>query len=182
MSNESFQPSILPAFAPAEADHPGSRRRSIAAVFAGLLSIFAVTTATDVVLHATGVFPPLDAPPMSGGLFLLAFAYRFLYDVAGSYLTTARASSAHAPRPRSRLNRRRVEPGGGHRDVECGPGLVRSRSRGERGAVRVVGGLPFRIASATGDISQREVNTVDRASVSVASTSAVTRATFWRIP
>jgi hypothetical protein len=61
--------------------------RSIGAVAAGLVSIFAVTTATDVVMHATGVFPPTSAPPMSSALFLLAFAYRFVIDVAGSYLT-----------------------------------------------------------------------------------------------
>lgn len=65
--------------------------RRIGAVLAGLVSIFAITTATDVVMHQTGVFPPVDAPPisgrMSGRLFLLAFGYRFLFDVAGSYLT-----------------------------------------------------------------------------------------------
>jgi hypothetical protein len=85
MINESFEPSVLPAVAP-----PGraaSLGRSVGAVFAGLIAIFAVTTAADVVLHATGVFPPLDGPPMSSALFLVAFAYRFVFDVAGSYLT-----------------------------------------------------------------------------------------------
>jgi hypothetical protein len=61
--------------------------RSIGAVAAGLVAIFAVTTATDLVMHATGVFPPAGATPMSGALFLLAFAYRVVYDVAGCYLT-----------------------------------------------------------------------------------------------
>jgi hypothetical protein len=70
----------------------GSRRprlvlRRIGAVLAGLVAIFAVTTATDLVMHLTGVFPPPDALPMSGRLFLLAFGYRFVFDVAGSYLT-----------------------------------------------------------------------------------------------
>ena len=41
----------------------------------------------EVALTTAPVFPPLDAPPMSGRLFLLAFAYRFVFDVAGSYLT-----------------------------------------------------------------------------------------------
>jgi hypothetical protein len=61
--------------------------RRIGAVLAGLVAIFAVTTATDVVMHLTGVFPPSYAPPMSTALFLLAFGYRFVFDVAGSYLT-----------------------------------------------------------------------------------------------
>ena len=66
-----------------------SRRvlRRIGAVLGGLVAIFAVTTATDVVMHLTGVFPPMDAPPMSGPLFLFAFGYRFVFDVGGSYLT-----------------------------------------------------------------------------------------------
>ena len=59
--------------------------RSVGAVFAGLVALFAVTTATDVVLHATGVFPPWGQP-MSDGLFLLATAYRIVYGVAGCYL------------------------------------------------------------------------------------------------
>jgi hypothetical protein len=61
--------------------------RRIGAVAAGLVAIFAVTTATDVVMHLAGVFPPMDAPAMSGPLFLLAFAYRLVFDVGGCYLT-----------------------------------------------------------------------------------------------
>jgi hypothetical protein len=64
-----------------------SRLRSIGAVFAGLITIFVVTTVVDVVLHAAGVFPPMDGPPMSDGLFALAFGYRFVIDVGGSWLT-----------------------------------------------------------------------------------------------
>jgi len=69
-----------------ETHRPRRMLRSIGAVFAGLLAIFAVTTATDVVLHATGIFPPWGQP-MSDRLFLLATAYRIVYGVAGSYLT-----------------------------------------------------------------------------------------------
>jgi len=61
--------------------------RSVGAVAGGLVAIFAVTTAVDAVLHATGVFPPFGAPPMSDALFLLAFAYRVVIGVAGSGLT-----------------------------------------------------------------------------------------------
>jgi hypothetical protein len=72
---------------------PRQLLRRIGAVLAGLVAIFAVTTATDAVLHLTGVFPPMDAPPMSDALFLLAFAYRFVYDVAGCYLAARLAPS-----------------------------------------------------------------------------------------
>jgi hypothetical protein len=85
MNTETFQPSVISTEAPTR--RPSSMRGSIGAVVAGLVAIFAVTTATDLVLHATGVFPALGAPPMSDALFLLAFAYRFVFDVAGSYLT-----------------------------------------------------------------------------------------------
>lgn len=83
MSTAEALPSSLP--------HP--LLRSAGAVLAGLVVIFAVTTATDVIMHEGGVFPPADAPPMSGALFLLAFGYRFVFDVAGCYLTAHLAPS-----------------------------------------------------------------------------------------
>jgi hypothetical protein len=61
--------------------------RRIGAVAAGLVAIFAATTAADIVMHAAGVFPPVGAPPMSSALFLLAFAYRVVFDVGGCWLT-----------------------------------------------------------------------------------------------
>jgi hypothetical protein len=61
--------------------------RRVGAVLAGLAAIFAVTSVTDAIMHAIGVFPPVGAPAMSSALFLFAFAYRFVFDVAGSYLT-----------------------------------------------------------------------------------------------
>jgi hypothetical protein len=64
---------------------PRRRWRSIGAVVAGLLAIVVLSTATDMVLHATGVFPPFGQP-MAGALFLLATAYRIVYGVAGCYL------------------------------------------------------------------------------------------------
>jgi hypothetical protein len=83
--SETFQPSVISAATPAR--RPRRALRSIGAVAAGLVSIFAVTTAADAVMHATGVFPPAGAPPMSSALFLLAFAYRLVIDVAGCTLT-----------------------------------------------------------------------------------------------
>ena len=61
--------------------------RSIAAVIAGLLIIFALL-GNDVVLHATGIFPPWFQP---GLLWVLALAYRCVYAVLGCYITPARA-------------------------------------------------------------------------------------------
>ena len=60
--------------------------RSIGAVIAGLLFIVILSTLTDVVMHATGIFPPWFTY-MDGSLFLLALAYRSLFSVLGCYLT-----------------------------------------------------------------------------------------------
>lgn len=60
--------------------------RRIGAVLAGLVVIFVLTTAVDVALHATGVFPPLGEP-MRDALFILATAYRIVFAVLGCYVT-----------------------------------------------------------------------------------------------
>ena len=60
--------------------------RSLGAVVAGLLIIFALSLATDVVMHATGVFPPWFQP-MTGPLWVFALGYRSVYAVLGSYIT-----------------------------------------------------------------------------------------------
>ncbi len=60
--------------------------RSVGAVLAGLLFVIIITTATDALLHATGIFPPWGKP-MSDSLFLLAFAYRIVYGIVGGYIT-----------------------------------------------------------------------------------------------
>jgi hypothetical protein len=59
--------------------------RSIAAVMAGLLIIFALSLGTDALMHATGIFPPWFQP-MATPLWLLALAYRSVYAVLGSYI------------------------------------------------------------------------------------------------
>jgi hypothetical protein len=64
----------------------GSMVRSVGAVLAGLVAIFVLSIATDIVLHAAGVFPPLGQP-FSDRLCLLATSYRVVYAVIGSYLT-----------------------------------------------------------------------------------------------
>jgi hypothetical protein len=59
--------------------------RSVGAVFAGLLLIVVLSLGTDVLLHATGVFPGWGKP-MPDSLFLLATVYRIIFSVAGCYL------------------------------------------------------------------------------------------------
>ena len=65
--------------------HPRRVLRRIGAVLAGALAVIILSIGTDVVLHATGVFPPWGQP-MVNALFLLATAYRIIYGVAGSYI------------------------------------------------------------------------------------------------
>jgi hypothetical protein len=66
-------------------------RRSVLAVLAGLIANVVLSTATDLVLVAAGVFPPLsefgDPAHFSDSLLLLALAYRTLFGVLGCYLT-----------------------------------------------------------------------------------------------
>lgn len=71
----------------------GGWPRSIWAVVAGVLVNF-IAAPVDAVLHATGVYPPVDAPPMSDGLFGVAFAYRIALAVAGGW-ATARLAPAN---------------------------------------------------------------------------------------
>jgi hypothetical protein len=60
--------------------------KSIGAVLAGLLTVVVLSVGTDVVLHATGVFPPWGQP-VGGRLLLLATVYRTIFSVAGAYIT-----------------------------------------------------------------------------------------------
>jgi hypothetical protein len=60
--------------------------RSSWAVLAGVLGIIVVTTLVDIVLHGTGVFPPMNEP-INDSLALLATSYRVLIGVGGAWLT-----------------------------------------------------------------------------------------------
>ena len=55
-------------------------------MLAGFFATFFLSVATDLVLHAAGVFPPWGQP-MSSALFVLATVYRTIYTVAGGYIT-----------------------------------------------------------------------------------------------
>jgi hypothetical protein len=61
-------------------------KKSIWAVVAGVLFILILTTLVDIVLHATGVFPPMDQP-INDTLALLATSYRIVITVGGAWLT-----------------------------------------------------------------------------------------------
>ena len=74
------------------ASSPRSLPRSIGAVFAGFLTVAVLSTLTDKVLHATGVFPP-EGQPMAEAQWCLAIAYRLLYTIAGGMVTAALAPS-----------------------------------------------------------------------------------------
>lgn len=60
--------------------------RRIGAVLAGLIVIFALSTAVDVVLHATGFYPPWGAP-MNNVHAAVATAYRIVISIFGCWLT-----------------------------------------------------------------------------------------------
>lgn len=60
--------------------------RSILSVFAGLVAIFALTTAVDIALHAAHFFPAWGEYTTSGPL-AVASGYRFIISTAGCYLT-----------------------------------------------------------------------------------------------
>ena len=84
-----------------EAIRPQPSRRILrraGAVFAGVGLIFILDLGLDLIMHATGVFPPW-LQPMSTGLWLLAVAYRAIDSIAGTYLTARLAPDrplAHA--------------------------------------------------------------------------------------
>ncbi|MCI0351479.1 MAG: hypothetical protein L0Z53_18815 [Acidobacteriales bacterium] len=65
---------------------PRRLRHSTGAVLAGVVLIFVLSLGTDVVLHATGVYPPWFQP-MSTTLWLLATGYRIVYGILGGYIT-----------------------------------------------------------------------------------------------
>jgi hypothetical protein len=69
-----------------ETQRPRRLLRSIGAVLAGLFVVIILSIGTDVVMHASKIYPPWDER-MTDGLFLLATAYRCVYAVAGSYIT-----------------------------------------------------------------------------------------------
>ena len=72
--------------------NPTNTLRSVGAVLAGVVAVIVLSLATDVVLHASGVYPPWFQP-MADALWVLALAYRIVYGIAGSYLAAWLARS-----------------------------------------------------------------------------------------
>jgi hypothetical protein len=69
-----------------ETESPRRILRRIGAVMAGFFVTVVLSLGTDVVLHATGVFPGWGQP-MSDPLFLFATVYRTIYTIAAGYIT-----------------------------------------------------------------------------------------------
>ncbi|TGL96309.1 hypothetical protein EHQ76_16155 [Leptospira barantonii] len=60
--------------------------KSIGAVFAGFLTIGILSTAVDMILHQTGIYPPFGVI-MSDPLFVLATGYRIVFGILSGYIT-----------------------------------------------------------------------------------------------
>jgi hypothetical protein len=72
----------------------GNIGRSILAVLAGLVFIFATHLGSDEVLHLAGIYPSWDQPMYDQNLNLLAFSYRAVFSILGCYLTARLAPRA----------------------------------------------------------------------------------------
>ena len=71
------------------------KARSVVAVVAGLVVIFALSLGTDQIFHMLGVYPPWGQWTTDTGVNALALSYRLVYSVLGCYLTARLAP--HAP-------------------------------------------------------------------------------------
>ena len=73
--------------------------KSVGAVFAGLVTIFATHIGTDQLMHELKIFPPFGESMYDPSLNALALAYRCVFSVLGCYITAKlapRAPMAHA--------------------------------------------------------------------------------------
>jgi hypothetical protein len=68
--------------------------RSFGAILAGFVAVVGLSIATDLILHATGVFPPIGRPLQDTGLFLLAAGYRSVFAIVGGHLAARLAPDA----------------------------------------------------------------------------------------
>lgn len=62
--------------------------RLFLSIIVGIVVITILSTGTDSIFHAAGIFPPPGQPFFDTNLLLLATAYRFIYQVAGCYLAS----------------------------------------------------------------------------------------------
>jgi hypothetical protein len=68
-----------------------STLKSIGAVLAGFLIVVILSTATDTILEALGIFPPPTEGLFVTWMLVLAFVYRTIYTILGGYVTAALA-------------------------------------------------------------------------------------------
>ena len=66
--------------------HPRRLMRSAGALLLGFIAVVVLSLGTDQLMRALGLFPPLDQPMHGSGLLLLAFVYRSIYVIFGSYI------------------------------------------------------------------------------------------------
>lgn len=69
--------------------------KSIGAVLAGMLVGAILSLAVDVICHATGIYPPWFQP-MADPLWVVALAYRLVFNTLGSFITARLAPSRPA--------------------------------------------------------------------------------------
>ena len=126
-----------------ETKRPRRTLPSIGAVLAGFLVIVLISTATDMVMHGSGVFPPLGAP-MSDSLFPAGDGVPHRHQRRGLlHYGASCARSAHAARHRARSRGRCRERCWRRGDVESRARLrstlVSARADRARDAVRLAG-------------------------------------------
>jgi uncharacterized membrane protein len=73
------------------APQPRRLGRSVLAIVLGFLTVVVLSLATDQLLHVLEVYPPWGEPMFDTGLLALAFAYRTVYTVLGSYVAARMA-------------------------------------------------------------------------------------------
>jgi hypothetical protein len=66
--------------------HPRRLLRSASALLLGFIVVVVLSLATDQLMRVVGLFPPLDQPMHDSSLLMLAFAYRSVYVIFGSYI------------------------------------------------------------------------------------------------
>jgi len=66
-------------------NRPGRILRRIGAVLAGIIVVIILDVGIDIVLHATGIYPPWFQP-MRSSLWLLAIGYRSVDGIVASYV------------------------------------------------------------------------------------------------
>jgi len=67
--------------------------RLILAILAGLAAGAVLSTMADSAFHAAGIYPPPGQPMMNDGLLAIAFAYRAVFAIGGTYLAAMLANN-----------------------------------------------------------------------------------------